>query len=155
MMHDFSETTYYKSWINHTKGHKRKLIFWVNIMHVAIWLLGLKKVNKLIKFFFKPKLEQYFLTADKAAVFATYTRPTLRYIRKNKWLLSNCLSSSLLFWLLLYRQGLIAELVIGCNTRKKFVAHAWLEVEGVALNGGKHIRKRYQTFNYNFSILNY
>ena len=51
--------------------------------------------------------------------------------------LPSCLEQSLVLWWLLHRQGIAAELRIGARKEtNQFEAHAWVELEGVALNDG-------------------
>ena len=60
----------------------------------------------------------------------------------------NCLSRSLVLWWLLARQGLPAELRIG--TRKKddaLEAHAWVELDGVALGEEDDPHAHYAAFD--------
>lgn len=155
-MHDFSETSFFKKWTNDYFLYELILTLLVNFIHLAIYFFGLKSINLLTrKLFRKKKNKDTYLSDEKIQYLASNTRPLLKKIRKNQWLLSNCLSSSLAFWILLYLQGLETELVIGCKKKKNLKAHAWVELNGIALNAGKQVRKKYETFPYNFSVLNF
>lgn len=58
-----------------------------------------------------------------------------------------CLHRSLTLWWLLGRQGIASELRIGVRKEQgRFEAHAWVEREGVALNGELDVGSRFAAF---------
>ena len=60
---------------------------------------------------------------------------------RNLFFSTNCLEQSLVLWWLLRRRGISAELRIGARKEVgRFEAHAWVEVDSVALNdaGAEH-----------------
>jgi len=60
---------------------------------------------------------------------------------------ATCLPQSLTLWWLLERRGVQCDLRLG--VRKEggdLMAHAWVEVEGVALNDRSDVRHRYSAF---------
>lgn len=60
---------------------------------------------------------------------------------------SRCLLESLALWYLLRRRGHAAELLLGARTLLgPFEAHAWVELDGVALNDDDNVRDVYQAF---------
>jgi Transglutaminase-like superfamily len=63
-----------------------------------------------------------------------------------------CLVESLALWHLLDGQSIAAQLRIGVRKlSRKFEAHAWVEVEGVALNQAQELHKHYAAFDSAFS----
>jgi transglutaminase superfamily protein len=59
----------------------------------------------------------------------------------------NCLQQSLTLWWLLDRQSIESEIRFGARTQDgKFEAHAWVEVEGIALNEAPGIQDRFKRF---------
>lgn len=60
---------------------------------------------------------------------------------------SRCLLESLALWYLLRRRGHAAELLLGARTLLgPFEAHAWVELDGCALNDTRHVRDIYAPF---------
>jgi hypothetical protein len=61
---------------------------------------------------------------------------------------SSCLHRSLVLWWLLRRRGLAADLRIGVRrTSGKLEAHAWVEHQGVVLNDGGDVARRFTPFD--------
>jgi Transglutaminase-like superfamily len=64
---------------------------------------------------------------------------------------TNCLKQSLVLWILLRSQGILSELRIGVQRESdKFMAHAWVEYQGIVLNDTNDVRQRYQAFDRSF-----
>lgn len=61
-----------------------------------------------------------------------------RYVPTN----GTCLRQALLVWWLLWRKGLPAVLRIGVQKRPAFVAHAWVELDGLPVNDHVDVGKR-------------
>lgn len=60
---------------------------------------------------------------------------------------TNCLERSLALWSLLIRRGFPAELKLGARKQsEKFEAHAWVELEGVALNNPSEEQRDFAAF---------
>lgn len=60
---------------------------------------------------------------------------------------ATCLPQSLTLWWLLRRHGIQSELRLGVRKEgEEFKAHAWVEVDGVALNDRDDVRHRYSAF---------
>lgn len=60
---------------------------------------------------------------------------------------SKCLLESTALWYLLRRRGYPAELLLGARTLLgPFEAHAWVELEGKALNDAANVRDIYEPF---------
>jgi len=58
-----------------------------------------------------------------------------------------CLERSLVLWWMIRRQGLQAELKIGARKNEgSFEAHAWVEVDDVALNDSEQLHRHYEPF---------
>lgn len=78
--------------------------------------------------------------ADLAALVVHVNRHLLPYQ-------SRCLLESVALWYLLRRNGYAAELVLGARTLMgPFEAHAWVELDGVALNDSGRVRDIYASF---------
>lgn len=60
----------------------------------------------------------------------------------------NCLSKSLVLWHLLRREGVMATLRVGGRKEgKQFEAHAWVELDGFAINDSGGLRESFVPFN--------
>ncbi len=61
---------------------------------------------------------------------------------------ANCLPQSLVLWWLLKRQGITSHLRIGVRKgTPEFEAHAWVELNGVALNEAANLHDRFKPFD--------
>jgi len=62
---------------------------------------------------------------------------------------TNCLSSSLAFWLVMQRRGIPTELKFGILTmpENKLQSHAWLEHKGFLLSPDDSVIGKFKTFN--------
>ena len=59
-----------------------------------------------------------------------------------------CLEESLTLWYLLRKQGIGSRLRIGVRkTNNKLEAHAWVELDGEALNQPEHLHRHYAAFD--------
>jgi transglutaminase superfamily protein len=66
---------------------------------------------------------------------------------------SSCLERSLALWWLLHQEGIASSVRIGARkTDGKFEAHAWVELEGVALNEPQQEHRHYATFDAAFPL---
>jgi hypothetical protein len=65
-----------------------------------------------------------------------------------------CLAKSLTLWWLLGREGIASQLRIGIRKEGgKFEAHAWVELDGVALNEPEEHHRHYAAFDESLSSL--
>ena len=65
---------------------------------------------------------------------------------------ARCLEESLLLWWLLRRRGIETRLRLGVNTEASFLqAHAWVELEGRALDERESSGRRYEAFERDFA----
>ena len=56
-----------------------------------------------------------------------------------------CLSTSLVFWRLLQKEGINTQLFFGTKKQNgKLFAHAWLEYEGIPLGNDRNVSKKYK-----------
>lgn len=64
----------------------------------------------------------------------------------SRW--TNCLTHSLVLWLMLRRRGVAAEIRIGTqyDSTRRFSAHAWVEWSGLILNDSQDVGIRYAPF---------
>jgi Transglutaminase-like superfamily len=61
----------------------------------------------------------------------------------------NCLERSLTLWWLLGRHGIETDLRIGVRRALgQFEAHAWVELDGIALNDSNDVGQRYSPFDW-------
>ena len=61
---------------------------------------------------------------------------------------TSCLDRSLLLWALLRQRNIPSCLLIGVRKdRADFEAHAWVEIDGVALNDSADVRERFAAFS--------
>lgn len=61
---------------------------------------------------------------------------------------ATCLRQSLTLWWLLRRQGIASDLCFGARKEAGRVeAHAWVELQGVALNEAQDVHQRFAPFN--------
>lgn len=91
---------------------------------------------------------------DKASDPATYpTRTSLLVNAAARFLFRReaCLQRSLMLWFLLRKKGIESELKIGVATEdQKLQAHAWLEIDGAAVNESPHIHEQFNSFTSSF-----
>ncbi len=152
-MLDYTTSIHYSKWVHKDIWLMLKLHLLVNFIHIGLLFFGLTRTQEFLKSFEKKSPPIFFLTEAQVLVFREHTRRIFRKLRKNKFLLSNCLSTSLLCWLLLKNQGLDTHLLIGARHKEgKFKAHAWVEYQQLPLNAGLKVHNKYSSFNnYNFS----
>ena len=82
------------------------------------------------------RLPQVLATARMVRVAARLSTP---------W--ANCLKKSLVLWWLLRRQGISSNMRIGVRREQEnFVAHAWVEYDGLVLNDTQDVRSRFVMF---------
>ena len=61
---------------------------------------------------------------------------------------ANCLEQSLTLSWLLKRRGIETDLRIGAQKHEgKFAAHAWIELDGVAINDSHDVGERFPVFD--------
>lgn len=78
-------------------------------------------------------------------------KQTMRIIKIKGLFRGNCLSRSLLLWLLLRRRQIPCTLVFGTRIRGgEFQAHAWVEKDFIPINASPNVRKNYRIFEYDF-----
>lgn len=129
----------------------------VNFLHLLLQIIGLNRSLSILRHFLKnPKIIYEIPSEDKLLAFSEYTNRLFNAFRGRKFVYCNCLSSSILLWFILKRQGLDTHLLIGAKKNNgKLVAHAWIEIGQYPLNAGKEVRQGYSTFKHDFSqILN-
>lgn len=67
---------------------------------------------------------------------------------RNLFFKTSCLERSLVLWQLLRRNGFPAELKIGARKETgRFEAHAWVELDGQALNNENHEHREFVPFD--------
>lgn len=152
-MLDFTTTSYYQKWIREDWLLYFKLLVAVNIIHIGLLLLGLKRVQRILgRRSYGSKINCEIPDEESMILFSHHVRRISRSIKNNRFILSNCLSTSLLFWYVLMNQGLETNLIIGTNlNRGVFKAHAWIELQNHPLTAGILVNKKYSRFAHNFA----
>lgn len=151
-MHSFIKSPFYTYWTENRKWLFVKYILIATIFHILLRLLGFSKLLRLLKKNFKFTDNYSLQSMEEVKLLKKEVNPIFKKIRKSKYIWSNCLSSSILLWLVLKKQGLETVLVIGSKKeREKFKAHAWVEYNNIPLNENKKIRTKYTIFSYDFS----
>ena len=117
------------------------------VFHVAIKLVGFGKLKNFLEYFIKERVVN--ISVDEAQLLRDHTRRIFNKIRKSKKYLGNCLSTTLVLWFILQRQGVFSKIVIGVKKQSTLLkAHAWLEIEGVPLNARLSICNNYAILGY-------
>lgn len=153
-MKNYLSSNHFKKWQHISKWHFLKLVLLVNLVHILVRILGYKKVQLLICKLIKPSKQQFFLLdIEDTRRLKKIINPLFNKIRDSKYWMSNCLSSSLLLWGTLEKQGLTTKIVVGTQKRdKNFKAHAWVEYNSLPLNEYKKVTNNYVIFEHDFSI---
>jgi hypothetical protein len=72
----------------------------------------------------------------------------IRAAATHGWYRANCLPQSVLYWWLLRRRGVDAELRIGVRKEAGgMVAHAWVEYRGLPLNDRAEVHMKFRPFS--------
>lgn len=72
-----------------------------------------------------------------------------RLIKRKGIYRGNCLSRSIMLWILLRRQGICCELRFGSRIRDgEFQAHAWVEHNGIPVNASPRVNSNYTVFEF-------
>ena len=116
-------------------------------IHVCIKLFGFNKMKTFLESFLK-KREQFQLSTEETLLLREHTKTFFKKVRRSKYWLGNCLSTSVALWYTLERQGLATNLHIGIKDEDGAIkAHAWLELNKIPLNASLLVREKYTTFN--------
>lgn len=122
------------------------------LLHIPLLIFGRKRLISLLSKFHKPIVKYYINNEQDIKILKKQIHPIFKKIRTSKYHWSNCLSSSILLWHILKSQGLDTQIVIGTSKEyQQFKAHAWVEYKQMPLNENWKIRKKFCTFDYNFS----
>jgi len=124
------------------------LILWgqLGVVSVLLHLLKLRRTRRLLTYLI-PKKPSYPTGLDQAMAYAQRIRKLAWKAGRHLPLDISCLRQSLLIWWFLRRRGLAAELRIGVNNQEKFLAHAWVELEGQLVNESPGVTERYRPFD--------
>ncbi|MEI9849746.1 MAG: lasso peptide biosynthesis B2 protein [Sphingomonas sp.] len=130
-------------------GPTAGLIAHVLIFHGAVRCFGLGRVqrwaSRRIPARPRPGAEDEIVAAARLRV---------RFVKRRvpRILAGNCLSRSLALWWTLARSGVPTSLCIGADRHAgTFRAHAWVEHQGVPLNAGRRVHRRFAAFDRNFA----
>ena len=152
MQSKFIYSKHYKLWNGNYNFFSFSILICAQILHLFLLLFGFKKVKYFLDLCCNGTPSQFIMSESEAKCFREMIRHKFRKMRKSKMFFCNCFSTSIILWFILKRQGLQTQLRIGTKkVNHEFKAHSWVEIDRIPLNGSLEIRKKYQTFNYNFS----
>ncbi len=125
--------------LNHREKKLLFWLFWASVkIHHSLRFMGYEKTLERLKKSLPPKNDYTHITPielGRLVNAATYT-----ILNKEK----ACLRSSVLLWWLLNNNQVNAILCKGLRFEKQNLeGHAWVEVDGLAINDRKYIAKRY------------
>lgn len=117
------------------------VLFSLPLIHLTIQMMGLSRTQTILAFFQKDLPVKP--PADLKLRLAR-ARSIIRYTRMHGPYKGNCLSRSVLMQVLLQKQGISSQMIIGVRfDDQEFKAHAWLERDGKPLNERKDVRQRF------------
>lgn len=129
------------------RNHKRRLRkyrFFILSIELSLYLFGLRKTIKILKFFTKQNNKPD-ITGD--AVFLDNLVTIFNQIKEHKLLKGKCLSQSLAMQFILKRKAIETNLIIGGNIKGGgLFGHAWLEKDGTIINDHPFVVAQYQVF---------
>jgi hypothetical protein len=123
-----------------------RTVFLLPVTVVALRVAGLRNVERRMDSRGKRKSVRA-KTTEPEWQFAESARRMTEAASRHGIARGNCLSKSMVLWHLLRWQGLEATLHVG--GRKDgvmFKAHAWVELDGVAINDSADVRERFVPF---------
>jgi len=125
------------------------LTLWGQLAMVSLLphLLTLRRTRQLLMYLI-PRRPSYPAELGRAMSYAQRIRKLVWVASRHLPLDASCLRQSLLIWWLLLRRALLAaELRIGAGNREEFLAHAWVELEGRLVNESPDVTERYRPFD--------
>jgi len=106
--------------------------------------IGYKKIRNSVEYLIRPHLES---KVDKSISSADNLSKTVNLALENIFFNTTCLEKSLFTYFILGLNGIKSELKIGVdNGENNFKAHAWVEKEGIVLNGQENPLEKYSAF---------
>lgn len=152
-MPSYLQSPHFEHWQQHKRWHFYRCAVLANLLHIALMLLGFRRLMQLLQPIGSTTPPTATLkNEEEARTLKKAVNPIFKRIRKSRYLWSNCLSSSILLYLLLKREGLPTQLIIGTKKENSiFKAHAWVEYNHFPLNENKRIRAHYHVFEHDFT----
>ena len=132
-------------------GAEKKIFFkamcGLPLVHLRLRLLGFKK--------YLTQLQRIPLPAIHPEIDSTYPAHTSYLINAAARLVfrrAACLERSIMLWTLLRKKGIESELKIGvAKANKELQAHAWVEIDGTAINEPHDSHQRFTAFDSSFT----
>lgn len=140
-----------KTWFSLTSIEKQLIgqaMLLVPFVTLSLHLFGLKFTQRWLAYLSE---EPVVAPATEEQIWRTVqmVRVAVRY--QQLW--ANCLKRSLVLQTLLRLQGINSHLRIGVQNRDgKFLAHAWVEYQGVVLNDTQDVELSYKPFEQSFQL---
>ena len=109
--------------------------FWLPIAAHMLRLAGLRHTQGFLSRFLHSPTALPSIREGHATNRALRIAHLVRMAVRNGFGSPNCLAESVVLWFMLRRRGMAGNLRIGVSKEEgRFEAHAWVELEGVALN---------------------
>jgi hypothetical protein len=120
------------------------------LLPAAAWALrfvGFRRIERLIGSRERPHAPNTTGDAAKKWRVASAARRMTEAASRHGFMRGNCLSKSIILWHLLRREGLEPVLCVGGRKEDgRFEAHAWIELDGSAVNDSEDVRQRFAPF---------
>ena len=124
-----------------------RLIFLLPATALTLRLASFKRCQSVLAGFVRARPAEGQKNDDETIQKARSVARLVRLAARRNLFRINCLPQALILWWLLKRQGIESELRIGVRKgAAPFEAHAWVEVNGVALNEAADLHERFQPF---------
>jgi hypothetical protein len=118
------------------------------VTEIGLRLFGFRRWKGLIEKIFLPASSSQCMLEDLRRETARRVVRSLCSAELHGPTTPNCLERSMTLWWLLRRAGVEGQLQIGCRKNgAKFEAHAWVELDGEALNDGPEVHQHYARFD--------
>ncbi len=121
-----------------------KYSFFYNLYLLLFRTAGYKKARNLVEYIISRRTGS---NKDKSLSEADNLSKIINLALGNTLFNSTCLEKSLFTYFILGINGIKSELKIGVeNSENRFSAHAWVEKEGIVLNGQDNPLEKYSAF---------
>lgn len=128
------------------KIFKLKLLLFINFVSICLKAFSLKNTIKILDKLVHTKSIKN--TPENPVIFLKRFVPLINHLSKYTFLRCMCLETSLIIRYFAKRNNIECELKLGTNiTDKKFIAHAWIEVDGNVVSELEDQRDKYVQFN--------
>lgn len=129
---------------SHEQGRLVQAMLLLPLLHLALGMLGLRRLQRLLAWLTPAKLQSAAQVDQQVAQLARIVNLAAQHGPYR----ATCLRRSLLLWWWLRRSGIASDLRIGVQrTNQHFAAHAWVEIDGYAINDGEDVGERFAAFD--------